>query len=441
MHLLDKTISRNSIKQIISGRYEHSLLGTRRRYNSVAYQAISTIMERYNRDSQFKFWFPFFEPQLLAASQNCTSQLNAYWTYQPVGWHKSCGTCATSCALVMSCLLSTLQEHVKANMASAAVLLGFLPTMLSFIGPSLNEITPMMLNRPVLASLLVLGSPALSPTTVFEAFEFNWSSSSGSARQPRAHLATIVLNQLYKLPREGRGGPWMSQTSWTYIIGFLQITTIFAAAANSIWIAVLLDVQTRVVWQCSLSGQVILWTLIGLPVRWLCVLGFLYPRLLHAGSSSVGNGQALSSRPERSDSASAGAQPKLFAKLVAAIKQYSSAIAQISVRRYKVEATPTLFRHDPWDGEIKERTTNIKLPAELTYCAASLMALIHYGYGTFLFSSLLFIAVNDAVQLLARYAASILCCRLVLLFELECMKYKLREANAGANGEVYGHQA
>jgi hypothetical protein len=71
---------------------------------------------------------------------------------------------------VVACILSNVDETIKANMASASVVLGLTPTILSILGSSTADISLLSIigNRPLLVFLLAAGSPAVSPTTPFK---------------------------------------------------------------------------------------------------------------------------------------------------------------------------------------------------------------------------------------------------------------------------------
>lgn len=71
------------------------------------------------------------------------------------------------CPQVMSCLLTSATEDVKANLASASVLLGLMPTMLASLSSSPSETALLGRRRPILALLLTLGSPAVDAVRLF----------------------------------------------------------------------------------------------------------------------------------------------------------------------------------------------------------------------------------------------------------------------------------
>lgn len=69
---------------------------------------------------------------------------------------------------VVSCVLDHFDESGKAQLAAASVLLGLLPTILGMVGSNTVEIGLLALQRPVLAFLLSLGAPVISPIRSFE---------------------------------------------------------------------------------------------------------------------------------------------------------------------------------------------------------------------------------------------------------------------------------
>lgn len=71
-------------------------------------------------------------------------------------------------ATVTGCVLDGLAGADKANMASATVILGLLPSTLSLAGSNTAETGLLMLRRPMLAFLLGAGSPAINPPRTFE---------------------------------------------------------------------------------------------------------------------------------------------------------------------------------------------------------------------------------------------------------------------------------
>lgn len=67
-----------------------------------------------------------------------------------------------------TCLLQNIDEYDKADMASATIILGLMPTILSYVGPTVGEMALVSSRRPVLAVFLMLGAPAVFATRPFD---------------------------------------------------------------------------------------------------------------------------------------------------------------------------------------------------------------------------------------------------------------------------------
>ena len=69
---------------------------------------------------------------------------------------------------MVTCLLQNIDDFDKADMQSATIILGLMPTILSYIGPTVGEMTLISSRRPVLAVLVMLGAPAVFATRPFD---------------------------------------------------------------------------------------------------------------------------------------------------------------------------------------------------------------------------------------------------------------------------------
>jgi len=115
------------------------------------------------RPVHFQHWYPRFSSdfeQIL--HNNCSNEFRKYLTEKPL----ECLNCLA--ADVVTCLLDIFDENGKAMLAVSGVLLGLLPTTLSLVGSSNVETGVLALRRPLLACLLALSSPAVSPIRTFE---------------------------------------------------------------------------------------------------------------------------------------------------------------------------------------------------------------------------------------------------------------------------------
>ncbi|RYC60202.1 hypothetical protein CHU98_g5995 [Xylaria longipes] len=87
----------------------------------------------------------------------CSDTLHDYFN-PPPGLAK-----LIACYFHTDCIIENLSETPKANMASASVLLGLMPTLLAGLAPSIAEVTLLSLDRPLLS--LLVRSPS-SPVLV-----------------------------------------------------------------------------------------------------------------------------------------------------------------------------------------------------------------------------------------------------------------------------------
>jgi hypothetical protein len=64
--------------------------------------------------------------------------------------------------------MANISNYAKDNIASAAVLLGLTPFILASLGSNTTELALIASRRPILAILLVLGSPSINPIQTFD---------------------------------------------------------------------------------------------------------------------------------------------------------------------------------------------------------------------------------------------------------------------------------
>lgn len=60
----------------------------------------------------------------------------------------------------------------------------------------------------------------------------------------------------------------------------------------------------------------------------------------------------------------------------------------------------------------------------------AILAICHVIYGTLVFSSMLFISVRDSLMVIARYMVSVMCCRIILMYELASLRSSFNLAAA-----------
>ncbi|KAL2131282.1 hypothetical protein VTI74DRAFT_5313 [Chaetomium olivicolor] len=138
----------------------------------------------------FEAWYPQFGSKLNAIMlANCSELLQYYRMSDPPYSRRGCEAATVQTCLpndapewmkaniaigagclaeaVETCILENTPKWIKSNMGAGGVLLGLLPTILSLAGPGTAETGLLAQRRPFLASLIALGSPAVSPHRMF----------------------------------------------------------------------------------------------------------------------------------------------------------------------------------------------------------------------------------------------------------------------------------
>jgi hypothetical protein len=151
------------------------------------------------------------------------------------------------------CVLANSTETIKANMASAGIILGLMPYLLSYLGPSISESGIVMLRRPFLAVLLVIGGPSIYPARVSEHYD------SFEALKPVSWSHTAI------------SPAWRTRA----IIAVVEFSIAGIAAANTVIICLELGFKTIITWKKRQTYLPIMWVFLSLFVH-LCGTFYLY---------------------------------------------------------------------------------------------------------------------------------------------------------------------
>ena len=153
----------------------------------------------------------------------------------------------------VDCILANTTETIKANMASAGVVLGLMPSLLSSLGPTLAESSMVLLERPFLSFLLALGAPAFYPSRPFD------------------HQDPL---DAFKQP--SRKLPQIPSSCWAHVlISLLQYLLALAAAVNVVSASLQLGLKTIVTWKKDQSYLPLLWVISPLAIH-LCGVARLH---------------------------------------------------------------------------------------------------------------------------------------------------------------------
>ncbi len=114
---------------------------------------------------QFSHWYSFYSYTLLhQAGPNCYPNYTTSEFPQYAKWLHVEGE-TNICKSMVTCLLQNIDDFDKADMQSATIILGLMPTILSYIGPTVREMT----NSPGESLKKDVGSLVLHKQTPFRA--------------------------------------------------------------------------------------------------------------------------------------------------------------------------------------------------------------------------------------------------------------------------------
>lgn len=177
---------------------------------------------------QFSHWYGFYSFTILhQAGPKCYPNYTAGDFPQYVQYLKLEGK-INMCKSMVTCLSRNIDEFDKADMQSATIILGLMPTILSYLGPTVGEMALVSCHRPVFAVLVMLGTPAVYAT---RPFDFNSPSES-----LKKNLGGFVLHK--QIPCRA------------YFMTLAQYLLLSLAVGNSLHNSVNFGTSTILGWKC-----------------------------------------------------------------------------------------------------------------------------------------------------------------------------------------------
>lgn len=276
--------------------------------------------------------------------------------------------------IVYDCLYAGLLPNEAQNLQSADVLLGLTPTLLSTLAPSIGEISLLSTRRRFLALLLAVANPSIY---VSRLLSFN---------DPMEYLnpvETAFPDGFLSL--QGRSAT---------VLASLQYILAAGAIVNVVHLSWELGYRTVIAWKCNASYIPFLWTIIPLFVHIIAAVGW-----------HISNSVRQANRLEQGVAS-------------------RSKVQQMAMQEGKLPSQdPKLDFKTPWrDFQQQPPSHKREKLAIFLNELAGFGAFLHLLFGTTVFSSLMFIGVLDALQVIARYIASGLICRLIVSWELAAMR-------------------
>ena len=342
---------------------------------------------------------------------NCTAEYDRYRSGVVKDVDVMGGGVAPSSALtqpVIACILEHTGEYVKAQLSCAQVLLGVAPTILSIMGPRSDELSTLLVigRRPLLFFLLACGCPSVY---FGRAFEFGdspttlclLSSNQDGAHDPQEDVLAVARRRSEYLPVSGLRRTRLSNAVATiaeYILAIAAVANIFMLCH---------DLGTRTVcifWSSAVQGPTGTWVMAGIVSHLLGALTLRtrmrrldhYPPSVPPMMSPDSTGTEFTKRNIRT---------KLWTATCRFVSKW--------VINGELKMTATQDLKNTQIQEFPESHIFIMLTWTL-----SILIISHVVFGTIVFSSLIFIGPEDALKVVIRYMASVMLCRMVLMYEL-----------------------
>ncbi|KXJ86355.1 hypothetical protein Micbo1qcDRAFT_168416 [Microdochium bolleyi] len=365
--------------------------------------------------THFDKFFPFWDEKLQGILRNnCSAELEVYKT----GDRPEGAGLSSLITPVINCVLETLPEFQKAEMAASAVVLGLVPTILQTLGSTPAETALLALRRPFLAFLLALGSPSVA---IMKTSEFMM-----TVRDLVEHGDTR--------PTTISSYRWRHVTSkWRMAMSVAEYIITGAAVANVIYLAVQLGFNAIVMFAPETIFMVPLWTFICVIIHLGGVL-ILYLKLKIENNGPQAGPVHQMRNPEPYSNSSSGQQ--YHSTAVSGPPSDSIGILRRRTTVLSEEFTPAAFQ-EPKRLRWRQETILVNF----LIWVLSIGTLINLVLGSMIFSSLLFFSVRDVLLLVARYLVSTLVCRAIVRIELSGMKECTFYEGLDENGDGHGGQA
>ncbi|ELQ38161.1 hypothetical protein OOU_Y34scaffold00552g116 [Pyricularia oryzae Y34] len=292
---------------------------------------------------------------------------------------------------VISCIFETLPEHRKAELGASAVILGLLPTILQSLGSTPPETALLSVRRPLLATLLALGSPSVT-----------------------AMKTSNLMDSFKDLVEKGDTRPTtISAFRWNYVtkrwrvaLSAAEYVAAIVSAANVVYLAYQLGSHAIVIFAPETIFMLPLWTFICIIIHFGGVL--ILHLKLHVDHKESRNSIRQLIHSEQHDS---HRYPLLQNE-----EPKSGVLCRISTT-FRDDVIPAAFQRRK---RLRWRKETILV--NFLIWVLSMGTLANLVFGSVIFSSLLFFSVRDVLLIVGRYFISALFCRGIVRLELAGFK-------------------
>ncbi|KAI8953057.1 hypothetical protein F4801DRAFT_538323 [Xylaria longipes] len=288
---------------------------------------------------------------------------------------------------VIDCVLEAFPESRKAELATGALVLGLIPTILQTIGSSTAETALVGLRRPLLGFLISAGSPAVS---MMKTNDF-----AGSIVEfvERGDTRDFGMGKL----RWSAG-----RAKWAFLISLMEYVAVGGAVANVLHLAWNLGIYAIAIFAPDTIFGVPLWTL-GAALIHLAGLLALWVRVrMRIVDSRNGDDYSARTKPLNT---------WIPHQLIPAVFQPAMKL------------------------ELRQGGANTFWFYTLTWII-SVGIVAQVAFGTLVLSGLLFFSLADCLVIVGRYTFSAVVCRAVVRLELSGMTAAMVPANSKGGNEA-----
>ena len=275
-------------------------------------------------------------------------------------------------------------------------MLGLKTTLLSSIAPAVSEISLLSSRRPLMATLLTIGGPA-----VYDPRSLTYQS-------PLA-----ILRPTSSLFRQTRK-PISNRRHWTWVA--LQYATVAAVVFNVVHTSRQLGLRMVITWKCNTSYMPVLWSTLAAAIHIVAAIGW------HSSHAM---------RRFRNEQRQSRCASTLHSSLAQTVREELTLSIDSDVR---LHAHKTCATDASASGMVPAEEGDESWVTMFAVLLADATSFVHLVFGTLVFSSLTFIATLDAAKVVLRYMVSGLLCRYILLYELSGMRAAGVERKATDDG-------
>ncbi|KAI1390857.1 uncharacterized protein F4822DRAFT_165575 [Hypoxylon trugodes] len=331
---------------------------------------------------KFKQWFSNWEVYLLPKGDNwakCVPDLEIYWSRN--------ASYPNHCSVALSCILQETDEGSKQLLGAIMVLLGAIPTLLALTSPTVTESALLSMEYPSLTFLLAFGSAAVHTSRIMDYVD-PLDAIDTTKRSAKDEPFTRLANSLQPYRR--------------FIVVIEHILGL-AAVVNTIEVTLDLGLRSVASIDCDRSCWPLSWALVSVFLHLLGVVSFwTTPRGISPGVEAVNICPEITAVTDRGIN-------DILSKPKASIghEQIQGDVSSADRRMILYTERPSLW-------------------SIILQYSANGYAIGHVLFGTMVFSSLMFLALVDAIPVIARYHFSAVTCSVISRYELAVMSQKYR---------------